>query len=226
MVRRRLAFALVGVALAAASAHGGGSGLLPNPDFDDLDDLDVVEGWYELFPQVSEMNNILEDADGCPFSGGADGINTSNVEAGSAVYSACTNEVVAGQAYRLTGALRFPIGTSQSAATVLFSFAAQADCFGSLTTGAGLPSYIESTTTDWVAFETLPATAPEGAIGARVSIVLVKDFAADPVADVYFDKVYFTPADFVFAEDFENGSACRWSLEVAGGDSYATKVQR
>jgi len=212
-----LTLALALVPLTAVPVRAGGSGLLPNPDFDDLDNLDIVEGWYEIFPDISEMNNLpeMDDADGCPGSGAADGINTNPKDSGTATWSACTNDVQPGESYRVSGWIRFPVGTSASRAGITFIYLPQADCFGArLGEVGGPPSHVESTQTSWVRLESPPLTAPEGTLSARVDIYSTKFDAIDPVADVYFDKIYFDQADFIFSEDFESGSACRWSVEA------------
>jgi len=212
-----LTIALALLPLTAVPVHAGGSGLLPNPDFDDLDNLDIVEGWYELFPDVSEMNNLpeMDDADGCPGSGAADGINTNPKDSGTATWSTCTNDVQPGESYQVSAWFRFPLGTSESRAGLTFIFLPQADCFGAhLGDVGGLGYSIQSTQTSWIRVASPPLTAPEGTLSARVDIYSTKITGVDPVADVHFDKIYFDVADYIFSESFESGSACRWSAEV------------
>lgn len=201
--------------------------LIPNGDFDDLADMDIVDDWYELFPLVSEMNNISGpivsgfpgDADDCADSGAADGINTNDADSGGAVYSACATEVVEGETYVATGSFRFPTGTSDSRVSMSLFFASEENCMGGSLGGSAFAGYVrldaENPAADWKFYKTPTATAPEGAKSIRVDILLTKENGIDPVADVYFDKIYLTKANFIFAEDFEFDSvACRWSAEV------------
>jgi hypothetical protein len=201
--------------------------LIPNGDFDDLADMDIVDDWYEVFPLVSEMNNISGpivsgfpgDVDDCVDSGAADGINTNDVDAGGAVYSACATEVVEGETYVATGYFRFPTGTADSRVSMNIDFMNAEDCLGTSLGSNTFAGYVrlndENPAADWKYYSTGNATAPTGSKSIRVDILLNKDNGSDPVADVYFDKIYVTKADFIFAEDFEfDDVACRWSNEV------------
>jgi hypothetical protein len=196
--------------LLAAPALAGGLNLLPNGDFDDLDDMDFVDDWYELFPTVSEMNNGSTDVDGCtPHSGMGIGINTNPEDFGGAVWSTCTNDVVVGETYRLTGALKFPVQDGEARASVSFMFASSLDCLGSSLGQSFVPGQIQSTATDWVRFATPAATAPEGTESMRVDILMTKIAGSDPVQDVHFDRIQLMPDSYLFSEDFEDGSTCR-----------------
>jgi hypothetical protein len=201
--------------LLAAPVLAGGLNLLPNGDFDDLDDMDIVDDWYELFPKVSEMNNGVDDADDCTLSGMGNGINTNtDADFGGAVYSTCTNDIVVGETYRVRGAIKFPFQTGDARGSVDFIFTSNLDCFGSSLGGGFTNGFIQSTELDWVRFETTSATAPEGAMALRVDVLLTKIDKLDPVADIHFDRIEVMPTSYLFSEDFEDGSTCRWSDEV------------
>jgi hypothetical protein len=200
--------------LLAAPAVAGGLNLLPNGDFDDLDDMDVVVDWYELFPEVSEMNNGFDDVDDCLDSGMGIGINTNPADFGGAVWSTCTNDVVVGETYRLTGALKFPVQDGEARASVSFMFASSLDCLGSSLGQSFVPGQIQSTATDWVRFATPAATAPEGTGSVRVDILVTRFDGLDPVEDVHSDRLQLMPSSYLFSEDFEDGSTCRWSGEL------------
>lgn len=212
-----LAWTLVGPSPAPALPT---SGLLPNPDFHEPEGVDGVAGWTELFELISEMNVLLggpnDDADGCADSGALDAINTSVVDSGSTAYVGCTNDVTEGQAYRVTGAVRFPVGTDPSEFGVGLFFHSSLNCFGEFvgTGSATNGEYRSETTLDWTDWRTGAATAPETAKSIGVRLFLIKDLGKDNVSDVYVDRVYLTTADFIFVDDFERGSACRWSEEV------------
>jgi hypothetical protein len=220
MARRWGRCLLVMGAMSAWTAPDGARALdfnlIPNGDFDDLGDMDIVDDWTELFPLQSEMNNITDDVDDCPFSGAADGINTSADDSGGVTFVACATEVSSAESYIATGYVRFPIGTDASRFNGTMFFTKELNCFGDKTgstVGTGNPILYDQAT-EWTPFTMGPITAPANAKSLSVRVLLVKDFGADNVADLYFDKIYVTKADFIFAEDFESGYACRWSNEV------------
>ena len=193
--------------------------LIPNGDFDDF--ADPVAGWSTLSPEFSFMGTIEEDADDClgSVAGSVDNFSEEkDGKATSAQFVACATDIVVGESYRLTGRFRFPNNMVNEARMYFrFQFSPAPNCTGGLTGGAN-SGYIEHENMNALEYASIdlgPAVAPAGAGSARIDIVLQKEEALDDVVYLYFDKIYFTQADYVFAEDFEfDTSACRWSQEV------------
>ena len=211
--------AVCGLLLAGSPLAALEFNLIPNGDFDD--GADPIAGWSTLSPEFSFMGTIEEDDDDCvgSLAGSVDNFSEEkDGEATSAQFVACATDIVVGESYRLTGRFRFPSNMVNEARMYFrFKFSPEPNCTDELTGGAN-SDYIEHENMNALEYASIdlgPAVAPPGADSARIDIVLQKEEALDDVVYLYFDKIYFTQADYIFAEDFEfDSSACRWSQEL------------
>ena len=113
--------------------------------------------------------------------------------------------------YRISGEFRFESSAVSGRANLTLRFYSAADCEGTLT-NTGFAGYAQSAIAGWQHLEASPFTPAPTAQTAALVVFLTKTVGADPAVSVQFDEIRVTHTDWIFAEDFEVGETCRWSL--------------
>lgn len=201
------AFAALAVLRAPVMAQTGN--LVPNGRFDLADG---VIGWVVASPENSSMTfDASADLNDCLGSGVALGTNNSSSDAGSAQYRVCLGAVSPDESFRMSGEFRFESSAVSGRANLTLRFFSSANCEGTLTS-TGFAGYAQSATAGWQHLEAGPVTPAPTAQSAALVVFLTKTFGADPAVSVQFDEIRVTRIEWIFAEDFEVGETCRWSL--------------
>jgi hypothetical protein len=184
--------------------------LILNGDFDT-----AVTGWTNLSPAFSTRElGAGEDSDLCVGSGGLVVINSNAADNGSqaVIQSDCRTGVVGGDDYRLEGDIHFPELQDPGEAQAIVLFYDNETCAGEASVEESfLP--VASSAPGWLRSDVRDIEASLLAQSVRVRLVLVKAFSADDPITVHFDRVRVLPESFVWGDDFEVGSICRWDLE-------------
>jgi hypothetical protein len=182
--------------------------LLPDGEFDG-----TLGSWHTNDPQGSIVLGTL-DAGLCgpgSVSGRAESASSTAGYLGQ-FFPDCISPVVAGQTYSFGGMIRFLTGqvaTGNSQFSAVWTDAP--DCAG-LVTGVDYSAPLVTTALagNWVPSRTVEV-APAGSQSVHLRLRVVKDGAGGALA-TRFDSVYFAAGNYIFAEGFEVGSTCRWSL--------------
>jgi hypothetical protein len=183
-------------------------------DDGEFDGEESVDAWTLRTPSISEVAWTSTDASGCgDLSGSALAANTAAPASATTAFDYCVDGILEGNVYSFGGLLRFPEDQATTGhAQVELAWLPLAGCFGESIDKVILET-LESTETGWHRRRHGSADAPQDAISARLSVVLAKDQSAGSL-DVRFDRFYMVDQPgFLFADEFELGSTCRWSLE-------------
>lgn len=197
------------LALLAASAFAQTGNLLLNGRFDLVDG---VIGWEVLSPQSSSLTfDPMLDFDACTGSGSALATTDPNIDFGTAVYKVCLGAVAAGQSYRISGEILFPSSAVAGRSNLTLNFMTGPNCDG--TANGGLfAGYVLSSVAGWQHVAAGPADPDVSIQSVLMSVMLTQLVGAEPALQAHFDEIRVTLSDGTFADDFELGEGCRWSV--------------
>ena len=183
--------------------------LVPNGRFDFADG---VTGWTVVFPDSSSLTfDGSLDADGCTGSGVALGTADSIVDGGAAMFTICLGAVSPSDSFHMSGELRFESSTYPARANLTLGFFDGVDC-GGADLGGGFAGFAVSDVAGWQHLEAGPVLPAPTVQSAELRVFLTQMVGSDPAIQVQFDEIRVTHSDWIFAEDFEVGETCRWSL--------------
>jgi hypothetical protein len=202
----RLPILVALAALAAAPVAAQTGNLVPGQ----LDDVGSIAAWQVGNPVTSSASFSALDADGCAGSGSLRADFDTPVDFATADYSVCLATVVPGAGYAIAADFLFDTNAYAARANLSLSFYGGADCTGDYLNGL-FAGYAQSAVAGWQHVESGPVTADAAAQSALMSIMLTQIVGADPAIHALADNVRVTAAEWVFAESFEVGEACRWS---------------
>ncbi len=168
-----------------------------------------VDAWAPSHAGATRTWASGEDADFCVDSGAARAVTT--LEDSDVFLGACVPSGLAGStSYRLAAAFRFASETVVGRAQVEVTFFDGPSCTGPALGGfaAPEPQFFQP---GWQRAAAVGAS-PAGTESAQVRIALLKDSPLDPELVVFFDEVFLGRGDYLFTEDHEIESFCRWTL--------------
>lgn len=207
---------LLAVSLAACAALGApallpaGIGLLPNGEFDALFG---VGGWFLPEPAVSALSWDPDDADDCLESGSALLANSEPSQDFRVVAATACHPAAPGDLLQLSAHAKFPGGTAASTFALQIAYFDTMSCTGVPLETADGPE-LTSSATAWTELVWPDRLAPAGAQSMEVRLLLAKDAAAHPLAEVRLDRVLLTRNGALFGDDFSVAETCRWDLAV------------
>ena len=195
------------VFLLLASIPVSADNLVASGQFDEPIDVDA----WSVSTKAGEASISFEpapDVANCERSGSAL-LSTMASGEQDVEYSACAGDIVGGDTYAIGLDLFFPTGESAAQLRWGVTWYDGPDCTGNVIydASAGPASYEP----DWQTVEFWVSTFPETASG-RVQIWVTSVDAGESLP-LNVDRVFIRPAADVFADGFEMGEACRWSVE-------------
>lgn len=209
-VRSSVLLLATAMTLVRPAALAAGIGLLPNGDFDDPFG---VGGWFLPEPAVSALAWEPDDADGCLGSGSARLANSEPAENFRAVRASACHPAAPGDLLQLGARARFPAGSASSTLTLRIAYHDDFSCDGEPVESSDGPS-LASSVTSWTPLVWPGRLAPAGVQSMEVLLVLTKDSAAQPLAEVHLDRILLTRDGALFGDDFSVEETCRWDLAV------------
>ncbi len=200
-------FAALAVLCALVMAQTGN--LVPNGRFDLADG---VSGWTVAFPTSSSLTfDGSLDRDDCVGSGVALASGDPSSDFASVLFSICLGAVSPSESFRMSGDFRFESSIYAARSNLTLGFFDDADC-GGADIDDHFAGYAESSVAGWQHVEGGPFTPPPTVQSAQLRVFLTQIVGAEPAISVQFDEIRVTRTDWIFAEDFEVGETCRWSL--------------
>ncbi len=202
---RELAWFLAAT-LAAVGPARGLDNLLPNGDFDGGAG---TSGWEALSSEMNLVGVLGGDATNCSGSNAMRIQNLGTSDGHVTLTQSCATSVALDTAYHAWAEVDFGSSTNASVALDIDYFAST-DCTGTPLAhypAAQYPTGISG----WTIIETAADAAPSTTQSVAVRIRFIKDYAANAEEDVSVDRVRLAPEGYVYAEDFEIGSICRWN---------------
>jgi len=183
--------------------------LVPNGRFDFADG---VNGWSVAFPALSSLTlDGSLDVDDCVGSGVALGTADLVIDGSAVPFTICLGAVSPSESFRISGEFRFESSTFAARANLTLTLLDGSDCGGAYVGGL-FAGYAVSDVAGWQHIEAGPITVPATVQSATLTVFLTQIVGSDPAIQVQFDEIRVTRPDWVFAEDFEVGESCRWSL--------------
>ena len=202
-------FAAVLLLCAPAAAQTGN--LVPNGRFDTTVG---IAGWQVINPEFNALVfDAALDADDCPGSGAAHGTCDPGVDFGTGEYRTCLGAVSSADSLFISGEFLFASSAVEGRSNLTLSFYDGPDCTGTNTNGL-FAGYALSSVAGWQHLEAGPVAPDPAAQSAQLRVLLTQIVGAQPAVEVRFDEIRVTRADWVFAEDVDLGSTCRWSVAV------------
>ena len=204
-----LVSSLVAVSVAAwASAAGAQQGnLLTNGRFDT-----TTSPWPSGQSDYSTLlYDGFYDADFCDNSGVAKVTLDSSIDFGSTFLGVCRSGLTGGAEYQISAAMRYLTTAVDGVAHVQVSFYDGSGCTGNSVSASGFKAGTAlSSVTGWQRFTHIQA-APVGAVSAMIYIYVRQDESSQAPIVVRFDEIFFARSTYVFSDNFEVESVCRWS---------------
>ena len=197
--------------LAAAGPATALDNLLPNGDFDG----GAGTAHWDALSSPSDMTlltNLGVDADDCPGSTSMRDENTGTTDGKGTLASTCATSFAPGTSYDASAEAKFLDTTTSCSVALDVDYFASTDCSGAPLAHYPAPPFHSGTSTDWFLLGDGVPPGPATTQSVAVRIRFIKDFAADAQANVNIDRVRLAPTGLVFAEDFEIGATCRWSV--------------
>lgn len=205
---------ILGAGLAALIALGSPlvaqtGNLVPNGRFDNADG---VTGWQVINPEFNALVfDPANDADACVGSGSAHGTCDPSVDFGTGEYRTCLGAANPGQSYWIAGEFLFLSSAVAGRSNLTLTFWNGPNCTGSPTNGL-FAGYALSSVAGWQFVAAGPITPAAGTQSAQLRVLVTQIVGAEPAVEVRFDEIRATRTNWVFVEDFEIGSTCRWSV--------------
>ena len=195
--------ATVAVGISQANAQN----LVENSEFD----ANVIP--WEDTPPFNEIQWDTADHSECGSASGSAQMTHLADPPSSTNVSYCINGLAGGIHYSTGAYFRIPPGqTPTGGISMNVSFYSEPDCTGTMTNQAQVPGINTEETGVWVYGANEDQNTAASVSSALIRVALSKTTGAGPLV-ARFDGVWLrAEPDFLFGDDFESGSDCRWNV--------------